>query len=69
MTWTKELLSTIPDDVLFSEWQRRKARKRTSYSGGAVWAKHNPNTARCRCAACNAIRTEREVFAREAGRS
>lgn len=49
-------MSTIPDDVLRSEWARRNARKRASYTGGVVWAKHNPAVAYCRCAQCIAKR-------------
>jgi len=55
-------MSTIPDDILASEWARRQARKRKSYTGGATWAKHNPDTARCRCAECNEDRTKRKAL-------
>lgn len=44
--------STIPDDVLASEHGRRNALKRTTYTGGVFWKKHNPDTSRCRCRAC-----------------
>ena len=54
--WTPELLATIPDDLLLSEAQRRRARKRQSYTGGVVWAKHNPKVQGCRCKRCIAKR-------------
>jgi len=45
-------LSTIPDDRLKSEWASRSARKRKSYTGGLLWAKHNPDCRNCRCQRC-----------------
>lgn len=45
-------LSTVPDAALWTEINRRRARLRKSYTGGVVWAKHNPATSRCRCAKC-----------------
>lgn len=45
-------MATIPDDVLKSEWARRNARKRTSYTGGVVWKRHNAAAAGCRCQRC-----------------
>ena len=50
--WTPELLASIPDELLLSEAQRRRAKKRTTYTGGAIWKKHNPTTDRCRCMDC-----------------
>jgi hypothetical protein len=51
--WTADIdPASIPDDVLKSEWGRRNARKRNSYSGGVYWKSHNPDTPRCRCKAC-----------------
>ena len=50
--------ATIPDDVLKSERARRNAVKRTSYSGGIYWKRHNPDTLRCRCEQCMARRQE-----------
>jgi hypothetical protein len=44
--------ATIPDDVIVSENARRNARKRKSYTGGLVWARHNGNRAGCRCQRC-----------------
>jgi hypothetical protein len=53
LSWSAEWdLSSVPDDVLQSEMSRRNARKRKSYTGGVLWAKHNPDTKRCRCARC-----------------
>jgi hypothetical protein len=50
--------ATIPDEVIASENARRNARKRKSYSGGVVWAKHNPQAKNCRCKRCIARRTK-----------
>lgn len=50
--------ATIPDDVIVSENARRNARKRASYTGGLVWAKHNPNVKNCRCKRCIAKRAK-----------
>jgi len=56
-SWTANIdPATIPDDVLKSERARRNAVKRTSYSGGIYWKRHNPDTLRCRCAQCMARR-------------
>jgi hypothetical protein len=44
--------STIPDEVLKRERAKRNAAKRTTYSGGVIWAEHNPVTPRCRCQQC-----------------
>lgn len=55
--WTDRIdPATIPDQVIVSEHARRNARKRHSYTGGIVWAKHNPNVKNCRCANCIARR-------------
>src|SRR5450759_2668798 len=52
-SWTTDIdPASIPDEVLKSERARRNALKRTSYSGGVYWSKHNPDTIRCRCRAC-----------------
>jgi hypothetical protein len=52
-TWSADFdISSVPDDVLFSEAGRRNALKRKSYTGGVVWARHNPAVAGCRCAKC-----------------
>lgn len=57
--WTDKIdPATIPDAVIASEHGKRNARKRKSYTGGAVWAKHNPEVANCRCARCNARRAK-----------
>jgi len=59
--WTAAFdMATIPDSVLRSEMQRRNARKRVSYTGGAIWKRHNPGTPRCRCAKCAKVRREEE---------
>jgi len=51
--WTDDIdPSTIPEEILKSERARRNAAKRTSYSGGVYWKRHNPDTPRCRCHAC-----------------
>lgn len=52
MKWTPKALASIPDELLLSEAQRRRARKRASYTGGAVWAQHNPDANNCRCQRC-----------------
>ena len=52
MEWTPEILAHIPDEVMLSERQRRRARLRTTYTGGLYWEKHNPETSRCRCKDC-----------------
>ena len=55
--WTDQIdPATIPDAVIASENAKRNARKRRSYTGGAVWAAHNPNVSNCRCKRCNARR-------------
>jgi hypothetical protein len=63
--WTKEIdPATIPVDVLVSQLERvpyeailslrgrKNVAKRTTYTGGIYWAKHNPDTKRCRCRKC-----------------
>jgi hypothetical protein len=50
--------ATIPDEVIVSENARRNARKRKSYTGGAVWAKHNSTVKNCRCKRCAARRAK-----------
>ena len=57
-------MSSVPDDVLRSEWARRNARKRSSYTGGVVWAKHNPDFNGCRCQRCIDKREAAEIRAR-----
>jgi len=55
--WSEDIdPATIPDGVLKSERARRNAAKRTSYSGGVYWKRHNPDTSRCRCERCMARR-------------
>ncbi len=49
-------MSTVPDAVLRSEWARRNAHKRKSYTGGILWKKHNVNARACRCEQCMARR-------------
>ena len=44
--------ASIPYEVLASELARRNARKRQSYTGGVVWAKHNKTHPGCRCQRC-----------------
>ena len=67
-SWTANIdPATIPDDVLKSERARRNAVKRTSYSGGIYWKRHNPDTLRCRCAQCMARRQESAGDERGAG--
>jgi len=51
-------MSTIPDEILFSEYARRRAAKRKTLSGGVVWAKHNPKVNNCRCQRCIAKRAK-----------
>jgi len=53
-SWTESFdMSSIPEDVLKSEWARRCSAKRTgNYTGGVYWKEHNPETARCRCKRC-----------------
>jgi hypothetical protein len=60
ITWTRELLASIPDDVFMSEVQRRRARKRQTYTGGLLWKKHNPNVQNCRCVKCTAKREQKD---------
>jgi hypothetical protein len=63
--WTKDIdPATIPVDVLVSQLERvpyeailslrgrKNVAKRTTYTGGIYWAKHNPDTKRCRCRMC-----------------
>jgi hypothetical protein len=57
--WTDSIdPATIPDKVIVSENARRNARKRHSYTGGDVWAKHNAKVTNCRCRRCNARRAK-----------
>jgi hypothetical protein len=59
--WTDKIdPATIPDAVIASENARRNARKRQSYTGGAVWAKHNGKVTNCRCKRCNARRAKEQ---------
>jgi len=59
--WSESFdMSTVPDDVLRSEWARRNARKRASYTGGIVWKNHNPRVPGCRCVQCM-VRREKEA--------
>jgi hypothetical protein len=51
-------LSTISDEALWAEIGKRRGLRRKSYSGGKVWKAHNPDTLRCRCAACTAKRAD-----------
>jgi hypothetical protein len=58
--WTDDIdPSTIPDEVIMSERGRRNASKRTSYTGGKYWVKHNPNVPGCRCRKCYAKREKK----------
>src|SRR5215471_21481715 len=53
--WTPDIdPATIPDEVLKSERGRRNAGRRQSYTGGVVWARHNPRleNSGCRCQKC-----------------
>jgi hypothetical protein len=52
ITWTPELLASIPDELLHSEAARRRGRKRQTYTGGVYWKQHNPDVPNCRCARC-----------------
>jgi hypothetical protein len=62
-TWTPAFdIRSIPDAVLLSEAARRNARKRRSYTGGVVWAAHNPKTKRCRCQRCIDKRATRRAL-------
>jgi hypothetical protein len=58
--WIRENLervfAAIPDVKLFAEAGRRRAKMRTSYTGGVLWKQHNPDTRRCRCVACTGAR-------------
>lgn len=60
----RKLLHLIPADLLFSEVQRRRGAKRTTYAGPTGnWAHHNPDVKNCRCDACDAKRKEAPVCA------
>ena len=60
--WTDDIdPATIPDAVIISENGRRNARKRKTYTGGVVWAKHNPEVNNCRCQRCNARRAKQKA--------
>jgi len=51
--WTDTIdPASIPYEVLASELARRNAARRKTYTGGVYWAKHNPETPRCRCKRC-----------------
>ena len=54
-------LAEATDEELFAEVQRRRAGKRKTYSGGVVWAKHNPDYVGCRCAKCIKARAKRDA--------
>ena len=61
LPWTDQIdPATIPDQVIASEHGKRNARKRQSYTGGDVWAKHNPTVKNCRCKRCNARRAKQK---------
>lgn len=52
-------MSSIPDHIFNSEMGRRRgSRPRKGYTGGVLWANHNPDTLRCRCAQCMEKRNE-----------
>ena len=51
--WTADIdPATIPDEVIVRERARRNALKRKTYTGGVVWARHNPDVPGCRCQRC-----------------
>jgi hypothetical protein len=60
LRWTDVKIdpATIPDVVIASEHGKRNARKRKSYTGGLLWAKHNPDVSYCRCKRCTARRAK-----------
>jgi hypothetical protein len=61
--WTPGFdMSSIPDDVFQSERSRRIAKLRHSYTGGIYWAKHNPDTNKCRCVKCMARREQERAM-------
>jgi len=59
-------LGTIPEDALKSEWARRNAKKRKSYTGGIYWAKHKPKWPGCRCHKCMDRRAKENAAKEEA---
>src|SRR5262245_12091848 len=62
--WTPTFdMTSIPEDVFKSEDRRRKSMMRKTFSGGVVWGEHNPDTPRCRCAACTSKRVEERIAA------
>ncbi len=68
--WSEEIdPATIPVEVLISQLERvpyeaiasvrgkrNIARRKSQKRGGVYWAKHNPETSRCRCKRCMAKR-------------
>ena len=66
LDWTPEILANIPDEVMLSERQRRRAKMRTTYTGGLLWKQHNPGVSRCRCEACMLRRKEARAAANKA---
>jgi len=62
--WTPNFdMSSIPDAVFRTEYSHRTSSKRKVFAGGVLWAEHNPNTSRCRCAACMETRNQRRIAA------
>jgi hypothetical protein len=58
--WTPGFdMTSIPDEVFQSEYGRRNNLRIKNRSGGKVWAHHNPDSPRCRCAKCNRKRAKR----------
>jgi hypothetical protein len=63
-TWTDDIdPATIPDEIIIRERAKRNNAKRQTLSGGEIWKHHNPDTARCRCVACNRKRDRRRATA------
>lgn len=55
------VLREIPDELLASEWGRRRGAKTINRSGPTGnWAKHNPNVNNCRCARCHLRRVRQK---------
>jgi len=64
LPWSEDWdLSTIPDEVFYSENGRRSNAKRVIKSGGILWSKHVAKYSRCRCARCMEKRVEKEMNA------